>query len=97
MSFLAPLGLAALIGVPLIILFHMRHFTPIERPVPTLRFWLAAEPTRTDDSRFRLPPLSLLLVLQLLAVGLLGLALARPAVSDALAGIAQPADHFQRR
>jgi hypothetical protein len=89
MSFLAPLGLAALIGVPLIILFHMRHSTPIERPVPTLRFWLAAEPTRSDDSRFKLPPLSLLLVLQLLAVGLLGLALARPAVSDALAGIAQ--------
>lgn len=89
MSFLAPLGLAALIGVPLIIVFHMRHFTPIERPVPTLRFWLAAEPVRTDDSRFKLPPLSLLLLLQLLAVGLLGLALARPAVSDALAGIAQ--------
>jgi Ca-activated chloride channel homolog len=86
---LAPLGIAALIGIPLIILFHMRHSTPIVRSVPSLRFWLATTPVRTDDNRFRLPPLSLLLILQLLAVTALGLALMRPAVSEALAGIGQ--------
>jgi hypothetical protein len=89
MNILAPLGLIALIGIPLVILFHMRHFTPIERMVPSLRFWQAAEPTRTEDSRFRLPPLTVLLLLQLLAAGLLGLALARPAVSSAWSGITQ--------
>ena len=69
MSILAPLGLAALIGIPLIVLFHMRHFTPYERHVPTLRFWREAEPARTDDARFRRPPLTLLLLLQLLVAG----------------------------
>ncbi len=92
MTVLAPLGLAALVGIPLIILFHMRHFTPVERHVPTIRFWKASNPTRTDDARFRVPPLTLLLLLQLLAAGLLGAALARPAVSEAWAGISQPAE-----
>jgi hypothetical protein len=39
MQLLAPLGLLALLGIPLVIFFHMRHTTPLERPVPTLRFW----------------------------------------------------------
>ncbi|MGD9711443.1 MAG: BatA domain-containing protein [Thermomicrobiales bacterium] len=89
MNILAPLGLAALIGIPLIVIFHMRHFTPFERHVPTLRFWREIEPARTDDVRFRRPPVTMLLVLQLVAAGLLGLALARPAVSGAWAGISQ--------
>lgn len=89
LQLLAPIGIAALIGVPLVILFHMRHSTPNERPVPTLRFWLEAAPTRTDDARLRRPPLSLLLILQLLAAAALGIALARPAVSEALAGLGQ--------
>ncbi|CAN5573063.1 BatA and WFA domain-containing protein [soil metagenome] len=86
---LAPLGLLALVAVPLIVLFHMRHFTPVERPVPTLRFWVEASPERADDSRLRLPPLSLLLILQVVAAALIGLALARPAVTDALSGLSQ--------
>jgi hypothetical protein len=91
MSLLAPIGLVALIGLPLIVLLHMRHFTPYERHVPTLRFWREAEPTRTENTRFRRPPLTALLVLQLLAAGLLGLALARPALSGAWSGISQQA------
>ncbi len=91
MNLLAPLGLFALISIPLIVIFHMRHFTPYERPVPTLRFWREAEPSRTDDSRFRIPPLTVLLLLQLLIAGLLGLSLARPAVSSAWAGLSQQA------
>lgn len=89
LQFLAPLGLVALIGIPLVILFHMRHTTPVERPVPSLRFWKLVAPAPTDDAKLRRPPLSLLLLLQLLAVGALGFALARPAVADALAGITQ--------
>ena len=46
-------------------------------------------PAPTDDARFRRPPISLLLLLQLLAVAALGLALARPAVADAWAGLTQ--------
>ncbi len=89
LQLLAPLGLLALIGIPLVIYFHMRHTTPLEKPVPTLRFWQMVSPAPTDDARFRRPPLSLLLLLQLLAVAALGLALARPAVADAWAGLTQ--------
>lgn len=89
LQLLAPLGMLALIGIPLVIYFHMRHTTPMEKSVPTLRFWQLVAPAPTDDARFRRPPLSLLLLLQLLAVGALGLALARPAVADALAGLTQ--------
>ncbi len=89
LQLLAPIGLLALIGIPLVIFFHMRHTTPVEKPVPTLRFWQMVAPAPTDDARFRRPPISLLLLLQLLAVGALGLALARPAVADAWAGLTQ--------
>jgi hypothetical protein len=89
LQILAPLGLLALVGIPLVIFFHMRHTTPLERSVPTLRFWRQVTFVPTDEARFRRPPLSLLLLLQLLAVGALGLALARPAVADAWAGLTQ--------
>ncbi len=92
MQLLAPIGLLALIGIPLVIFFHMRHTTPVEKPVPTLRFWQMVDPAPTDDARFRRPPISLLLLLQLLAVAALGLALARPAVADAWAGLTQRTD-----
>ncbi len=84
MSFLLPLGLAALVAVPIVVLLHMRHTTPSLRPVPTLRFWLAAEPERTEQTRFHRPPVSLLLLLHLLIVLALGLALARPVTARAL-------------
>lgn len=84
MSFLLPLGLAALVAVPIVVLLHMRHTTPTVRPVPTLRFWLAAEPERTERTRFRRPPLSLLLILHLLIAAALALALARPVTARAL-------------
>ena len=41
---LAPLGLTALIAIPVIILFHMRHTTPTRRAVPSLRFWGDGKP-----------------------------------------------------
>ena len=83
LELLAPLGLLALVGVPLVVLLHMRHTTPQPRPVPTLRFWLVAHQAPTERSRLRRPPLSLLLLLQLLVVAALGFALTRPATVDA--------------
>jgi len=87
LTLLAPLGLGALIAIPAIILLHMRHTTPPVRPVPTLRFWLAAEPERTEQTRFRRPPLSLLLVLQLLIASAIAASLARPATTAAFAAL----------
>jgi hypothetical protein len=94
MSLLAPLGLAALIALPVIILLHMRHITPPRRPVPTLRFWEAANPQPAAERRLRRPPLTLPLVLQLLAAALLAFALARPATAARLAALA-PALHSE--
>lgn len=87
MSLLAPLSLLALIGVPLIVLFHMRHTTPPQRYVSSLRFWQAADPRPAEERRLRRPPLSLPLLLQLLAVALLAFALARPATASQLAAM----------
>jgi hypothetical protein len=88
MSLLAPLSLLALIGVPLIVLFHMRHTTPPQRPVASLRFWQAADPRPAEERRLRRPPLSLPLLLQILAVALLAFALARPATASQIAAFA---------
>ena len=88
MNLLAPLGLAALAAIPVIIFFHMRHTTPTRRPVPSLRFWEAAHPQPADERRLRRPPLSLALILQLAAAALLAIALARPATAAQLAALA---------
>ncbi len=96
MNLLAPLGLAALGAVPLIVLFHMRHTTPPRRPAPSLRFWTAARPMPADERRFRRPPLSLPLLLQIAAVALLAVALARPATAGPLAALA-PGLHAEPR
>ena len=83
MNLLAPLGLLGLIALPIVVLCHMRHTTPLVRPVPTLRFWLAADPERTEQTQFRRPPLSLLLLLHLAIAALLAAALARPVTTHA--------------
>ncbi len=88
MNLLAPLGLLALAAIPVIILLHMRHTTPPRRPVPSLRFWQAANPRPAEERRWRRPPLSLPLLLQLAAAILLAVALARPATAGQLAALA---------
>src|SRR5215210_9332092 len=88
--------MAALIAIPVIILFHMRHTTPTRRPVPTLRFWEAANPRPADARRLRRPPLSLPLLLQIAAAALLAVALARPATAGQLAALA-PGLHAEPR
>lgn len=86
LSLLAPLGLLALVGLPLVVLFHMRHTTPVVREVPTIRFWRLAMREESVNDRFRRPPINLLFLLHLLLVALLAFALARPAASRALGG-----------
>ena len=88
MNLLAPVGLLGLMAIPLIVFFHMRHTTPPRRPVPSLRFWQAANPRPAEERRLRRPPLSVPLVLQILAVTLLAFALARPATAAQLAALA---------
>ena len=88
MSLLVPLGLMGLIALPLIVLFHMRHTTPPRRPVPSLRFWQAANPRPAEERRLRRPPLSVPLILQLVVAALLAFALARPATAARLAALA---------
>ncbi len=87
LELLLPLGLLALLGLPVVILLHMRHTTPAPQPVPTLRFWQAAAQAQTERVRFRRPPLSLLLLLHLLIVALLAFGLTRPVAAKTWAGL----------
>lgn len=89
LALLAPLGLLGLLSVLVILVLHMRRRTPQAITLPSLRFWRAAEEDRADRNRLRRPPVSLPLILQLLAVTLLALGLARPVVDGVLGGVAQ--------
>lgn len=84
---LAPAGLLALIAIPLVVLFHMRHTTPVVRDVPSLRFWRQATREETHEERFKRPPINLLFLLHILLVAAIAFALTRPAVSSALGGL----------
>ena len=87
LTLLAPIGLLGLLGIPLVLLFHMRNTTPRTLSAPTLRFWLEAQEVQSETVRFRRPPLTLLLLLHVALVAVLAVSLARPAASEALAGI----------
>lgn len=91
-SLLNPLGLLALIGLPVIILLYMRTTTPTRRTLPSIRFWMALQSTPVETRRFRLPPFSLLLLLHLLVVAAIAFALARPSTSRVLAGFGTNTD-----
>ncbi|HEV2108464.1 MAG TPA: VWA domain-containing protein [Thermomicrobiales bacterium] len=86
-QFLIPAGLMALVAVPVVIFLHMRNTTPVQRPVPTLRFWFEAAREQTEQTRFRRPPLTLLLLLHLLITALLALGLARPVATGAFGNL----------
>ena len=92
LGILAPIGFFALISLPVIYLFHMRHSTPLRRVVPTLRFWQSAAPVQSEDPRFRIPPLSLSLLLQLLAAAALAIGLAQPVIAGSLGGLTHRTD-----
>ncbi len=75
---LAPLGLLAGLSLGVIVFLHMRRQVPERRTVPSLRFWTESKHDDLERSRLRRPPLSWLLILQLLTAFAITLALARP-------------------
>lgn len=87
LAFLAPLGLLGLLAVAVIVVLHMRRRTPPAITLPSLRFWRPAEEDHADRNRLRRPPLSLPLILQLLAAAAIALGLARPVVDGVLGGV----------
>jgi len=80
---LAPLGLLAGISLGIILLLHMRRQIPEWRIVPSIRFWSESRHDDLERSKLRKPPLSWLLILQLLTALMITLALAQP-VTDGL-------------
>lgn len=77
MNLLAPLGLLALLTLPIIILLHLRRERLRRIVIPSLMHWQQI-PQTTGKKRKMLLPLSLLLLLHLLIASLLALALAQP-------------------
>jgi Ca-activated chloride channel homolog len=82
MTFLLPLGLLALLTLPIILLLHLLRERRRRVAVPSLLHWLNV-PQRRDGERIRRLPLTLLLLLHLLVAGLLGLALGQPQLPGA--------------
>ncbi len=90
MSFLAPLGLLALLTLPIIVLLHLMRERRRRVQVPSLLLWQQL-PKRPEAERRRRLPLTLLLLLHLLAALALALALAQP---QWLAGLLAPPSHL---
>jgi hypothetical protein len=84
MSFLLPLGLLALLALPIIVLLHFLRERRRRVPTPSLLLW-ANLPRRMEGERSRRLPLTLLLLLHLLVAALLGVALGGPQIAGALA------------
>jgi hypothetical protein len=85
MTLLAPLGLLALLALPVIVILHMLRERRRRVVVPSLLLWQLL-PRRQEAQQRRRLPLTLLLLLHLLAAALLALALARPQWPLALFG-----------
>lgn len=77
MAFLVPLGLLALITLPIIVWLHLIRERRRRVVVPSLLLWQEV-PKKVDNQRRLRLPLTLLLLLHLLAAALLALALSQP-------------------
>jgi Ca-activated chloride channel family protein len=77
MSLLFPLGLLALLALPIIVLLHLLRERRKRVVVPSLLLWQNT-PRRPDGQRSSVLPVTLLLLLHLLAALALALALAQP-------------------
>lgn len=78
-----PLGLLALLALPIIVLLHFLRERRRRVPTPSLLLW-ANLPQRVEGERSRRLPLTLLLLLHLLVAALLGIALGGPQIAGAL-------------
>jgi len=88
MTFLLPLGLLALLTLPVILLLHLRRERRRRVAVPSLLHWQNL-PRKREGERIRRLPLTLLLLLHLLVAALIGLALGQPQLAGALGGAAR--------
>ncbi len=77
MTFLLPIGLLALLLLPLILLLHLVQRRRERVRVPSLQIWRELQ-RETSQQKPRRIPLTLLLLLHLLLAALLGLALGQP-------------------
>jgi hypothetical protein len=93
MSFLQPLALALLALLPIIILLHMLRIRRQQLRLPSTYFWERAMRDIREQPKLRRPPVTLLLILQLLIAALAAFALSRPMVYGALAGGEFQASH----
>src|SRR5438132_11507852 len=89
MTFLLPLGLLALLTLPIILILHLLRERRRRVAVPSLLHWQNL-PRKREGERIRRLPLTLLLLLQLLVATLIGLALGRPQLAGALGGASRP-------
>jgi Ca-activated chloride channel homolog len=78
MTLLAPLALLGLVALPVIYALYMREDAPDTFSVPTLRFWSEATSERGRRFHRRRPPLTWLMLAQMLIALILVGALARP-------------------
>ncbi|MDQ6604899.1 MAG: VWA domain-containing protein, partial [Chloroflexota bacterium] len=78
MTLLAPLALLGLVALPVIYALYMREDAPDTFAVPTLRFWSEATSERGRRFHRRRPPVTWLMLAQMLIALVLVGALARP-------------------
>ncbi|CAN5639411.1 hypothetical protein BH23CHL3_BH23CHL3_02720 [soil metagenome] len=95
LAWLFPLGALGLLALGAIVVLHMRHRMPGIVSFPQLAFWPRVPSESRESPRWRKPPISLLLLLQLLAALALALAFMRPAMPDVAGLISQRADAVQ--
>jgi hypothetical protein len=88
MTFLAPLGLLALLTLPVIIILHFRRERLRRVAVPSLMLWEHLQPT-TGKQRKMILPLTLLLLAHLAIAAALALALSQPQWLGELLGTGQ--------
>jgi hypothetical protein len=82
MTWLAPAAAWWLLLIPALVLLYILRPQPLRRPVSSLRLWREVPQVDRSRARLRRPPLSLLLLLQVLLLAAGAFALMRPALSE---------------
>ena len=81
MGFLNPLGLLALLGIPVIVVMYLLKQKHKEYKVPSIMLWERAVNINLSQSPFQKLRRSLLLILQILTVIIIALILSRPYIN----------------